>query len=172
MKYYFLLILTSIVFINSFAQKKLSFSLCGVYNRTQYDITKSQNAFGIGIGGKINYRLSAFLSLDIEGSGSFFGGTKETIIINGQVLHSKNGIKSIYTGIQYPIIFPIRMSSQYGFHTIAGERNHGVRQAILVALSKKERFFLRASFDHVFQSNPLKKGDWGFWGYSFVARLF
>ena len=154
------------------AQKKTVFSIVGSLHQTQYDISKSQNAFGLGIGGKFSYRLAPKLLLDAEVGKALFGGTKEMVVINGKPLNPKYGITHRYLGLQYPIIFPLSMASHWGHYSLDGESHHGFRQSALLAFSKKEKIHLRISFDHVFQNHELMEGDWGYWSFGLVVRLF
>lgn len=164
-----------LLFISSMplpAQKKTAFSIVGSLYQTQYDITKQQNAFGLGIGGKFSYRIAPKLLLDAEIGKAVFGGTKDLTIINGKPLFAKDGITNYYLGLQYPIRFPLSMGSYWGHYSIDGESHHGLRQSALLAFSKKEKIHLRISFDHIFQDHELREGDWGFWSSGLVVRLF
>ncbi|MBL0884332.1 MAG: hypothetical protein IBJ16_13480 [Chitinophagaceae bacterium] len=164
-----------LLFISSMplpAQKKTAFSIVGSLHQTQYDISKRQNAFGLGIGGKFSYKLARKLLLDVEVGKSIFSGTKELTVINGKPLYSKYGITHAYLGLQYPIIFPLSLASHWGHYSLDRESHHGFRQSALLAFSKKEKIHLRISFDHVFQDNELRKGDWGYWSSGLVVRLF
>jgi hypothetical protein len=154
------------------AQKKTAFSIVGTLHQTQYDINKSQNAFGIGMGAKFSYKVAPKLLLDAELGKALFSGTKELIVINGKALNSKYGITQRYLGLQYPIIFPLSLASHWGHYSLDGESHHGFRQSALLAFSKKEKIHLRISFDHVFQDHELREGDWGYWSSGLVIRLF
>lgn len=154
------------------AQKKTVFSIVGSLHQTQYDITKRQNSFGLGIGGKFSYRLSPKLLLDAEVGKAIFSGTKELIVINGKPLYSKYGITHAYLGLQYPITFPLSMASHWGHYSLDGESHHGFRQSALLAFSKKGKIHLRISFDHVFQDHELREGDWGYWSSGLIIKLF
>lgn len=154
------------------SQKKLGIAVMGMLNQTQYDITKRQNRFGVGMGATAYYKLLPKLRIAVEANKALFGGTKEFIVINGQPLYPKEAVSSLYAGIMYPLSFPLSMGSYIGFHAMNGKSNQGLRQTASIAFSKKEKFFLRISFDHIFQKNELRSGDFGFWGYAVVARIF
>ncbi|MFZ6024341.1 MAG: hypothetical protein ACOYVG_07770 [Bacteroidota bacterium] len=152
--------------------KKWSVAAFAQISDARYDKVARQNAVGIGAGIKINYRLNQQIGLLFEANSSYFGGTRELIIINGEHYRPKDGLSSIHAGLQYRLFFPLQMASSFGPSFSLGNTDWGFRQSLLLSFTKKEHLWLRFSFDHVFQDKKLINSDFGYLGYALVVRLF
>lgn len=170
-----LLLLTLVSFYYGSAQKatkKWAFSVFGQINDTRYDKVTRQNAFGMGGGIKVEYRGRKNTYLFLEGSSFIFGGTKESIIINGEHYRPKDGVESLHAGMQYRLLGRIQMATSVGPSFSLGNTDWGFRQSILLSANKRETVQFRLSFDHVFQDTHLIDRDFGYFGYGLLIRLF